>query len=221
MPPLEALLSGVPYLQRLPAEELEHLRRRAIAQTFPRGRIIFLERDPCAGLYLIDSGRVKLFKTSADGREQILRLVGPGGSFNDVAAFDGGDNPTAAAAMDRVALYLLPSAEVQAVVLRHPDTATALIQEFARRLREMADLVEDLSFRHVTSRVAKLLLQYADQRDGPNPRTRLTQQELAAMVGSVREVVGRSLAALEREGAIRIDRARIVITNRDVLRRLA
>src|SRR5579884_2070739 len=221
MPAPLDLLRGVPYFRPLPQAELERLQGRAINQGFTRGRIIMLENDPCPGLYLIESGRVKVFRTSTDGREQVLMLVGPGGAFNDVPVFDGGPNAAAAAAMERTSLYLIPSEHVLAALRAHPDAALAVAAEFARQLRFLAELVEDLSFRHVTSRVAKLLLEYAEQPGQSAPRPRLTQQDLASMVGSVREVVGRSLAALEREGAIRIDRARIVVTDREVLRRMA
>jgi len=217
--PLE-LLQAVPYLRPLPADDLALLRGRAIHQTFPRGRIILLENEPCPGMYLVESGRVKLFRTSGEGREQVLMLIPPGGSFNDVPVFDGGPNAAAAAAMERSSLYLLPKEHVLAAVGAHSESALALARTFASQLRTLANLVEDLSFRHVTSRVAKLLLQYADAPPGAS-RPRLTQQDLASMVGSVREVVGRSLAALEREGAVRIDRARIVVTDREALRRMA
>ncbi|SRR5579884_69905 len=221
MPAPLDLLRGVPYFRPLPQPELLRLQSRAIHQQFPRGRIIMLENDPCPGMYLIETGRVKLFRTSSDGREQVLMLVGPGGVFNDVPVFDGGPNAAAAGAMERTSLYLLPSEHVIAALKAHPDAALALAKEFASQLRVLANLVEDLSFRHVTSRVAKLLLEYAEQPGKTGTRPRLTQQDIASMVGSVREVVGRSLAALEREGAVRIERARIVVADRDVLRRMA
>jgi CRP-like cAMP-binding protein len=215
------LLRAVSYFRPLPEPDLLRLQSRAIHQQFPRGRIIMLENDPCPGMYLMEGGRVKLFRTSSDGREQVLMLVGPGGVFNDVPVFGGGPNAAAAAAMERTSLYLLPTEHVLGAMKAHPDAALAVAREFAGQLRALANLVEDLSFRHVTSRVAKLLLEYAEQPGQSVPRPRLTQQDLASMVGSVREVVGRSLAALEREGAIRIDRARIVVTDREVLRKMA
>jgi CRP/FNR family transcriptional regulator len=216
--PLE-LLRGVSYFRPLSEPDLVQLQRRAINQQFTRGRMVMLENDPCPGLYVVESGRIKIFRTSSDGREQVLMLVGPGGMFNDVPVFDGGPNAAAASAMERTSLYLIPSEHVLAAMRAQPEAALAVAREFAGQLRTLASLVEDLSFRHVTSRVAKLLLDYAEQPGRTAPR--LTQQDIASMVGSVREVVGRSLAALEREGAIRIDRARIVVADRDVLRRMA
>ena len=218
--PLE-LLRGVSYFRPLPEPDLALLQSRAIHQQFARGRLVMLEHDPCPGMYLVESGRVKIFRTSSDGREQVLMLIGPGGVFNDVPVFDGGPNAAAAAAMERTSLYLIPSEHVLAAMRARPEVALAVAKEFAGQLRTLAGLVEDLSFRHVTSRVAKLLLEYAEQPGRSGPLPRLTQQDIASMVGSVREVVGRSLAALEREGAIRIDRARIVVADRDTLRRMA
>jgi len=218
--PLE-LLHAVSYFRPLPEQELLRLQSRAIRQDFLRGRIIMIENDPCPGLYVVESGRVKIFRTSADGREQVLLLVGPGGMFNDVPVFDGGNNAAAAAAMERTCLYLIPTEHVLAAMRAYPSAALAVAKEFAGQLRVLANLVEDLSFRHVTSRVAKLLLDYAEAPAGGPSRARLTQQDIAAMVGSVREVVGRSLSALEREGAIRIERARIVVADREALRRMA
>jgi CRP/FNR family transcriptional regulator len=218
--PLE-LLRGVSYFRPLPEADLARLQSRAIHQQFTRGRLIMLENDPCPGMYLVESGTIKLFRTSSDGREQVLMVVGAGGVFNDVPVFDGGPNAAAAAALERTAVYLIPSEHVLAALKAHPDAALAVAKEFAGQLRVLANLVEDLSFRHVTSRVAKLLLDFADQPGGAGLPPRLTQQEIASMVGSVREVVGRSLAALEREGAIRLDRARIIVADRDALRRMA
>jgi CRP/FNR family transcriptional regulator len=211
----------VPYFAPLAEPELTRLSSRAILQQVQRGRIVMLENEPCPGLYLVESGHIRLFRTSADGREQVLLVVGPGGVFNDVPVFGGGPNAAAAAAMERSTLYLLPSDHVLGVMRANPEAALAVAREFASQLRTLASLVEDLSFRHVTSRVAKLLLEYAERPGQAGQRMRLTQQDLAAMVGSVREVVGRSLAALEREGAIRIDRARIVVRDVDILRHLA
>ncbi|HEU0168287.1 MAG TPA: Crp/Fnr family transcriptional regulator [Chloroflexota bacterium] len=221
MPAPLDLLRAVPYFKPLPEADLARLSGRSIHQQFLRGRIIMLENEPCPGLYLVESGRVKLFRTSPDGREQVLLLVGPGGVFNDVAVFDGGPNAAAAAAMERTSLYLIPSEHVLAAMRADPEAALAVSREFGGQLRLLAGLVEDLSFRHVTSRVAKLLLEYAEQPGQDGSRARLTQQDLASMVGSVREVVGRSLGALEREGAIRIERARIIVADREALRRMA
>jgi len=110
---------------------------------------------------------------------------------------------------------------METLLREHPGIALNIIKVLAGKVRHFVSLVEDLSFRHVTGRVAKLLLEYAtngsEEGKGKGPRPRLTQQDMAAMVGTAREVVGRSLKALEEEGAIRMDRHRIAIVNREVL----
>ena len=156
--------------------------------------------------------------TSAEGKEQILYIVRPGESFNDVPIFDGGLNPASAQAMGPVTLYGIRKSNVETVLRDHPQVALNVIGVLADKLRHLVSLVEDLSFRHVIGRVARILLEYAG--DGAGPRSRLTQQEIAAMAGTAREMVGRSLKALEEGGVIRMDRHRIVITDKEALKEM-
>ena len=209
-------LRAVPYFAGLPAETLAEIRHLALGRTFGRGDVIFLEGERCEGLYVVSAGRVRVYKTSPEGREQVLAVVGPGESFNDVPVFDGGPNPASAEALDPTELYVLRRDDVRLLLREHPEFALAVIQVFAGRLRQLTGLVEDLSFKHVTGRVAKLLLTQASQPGAG----RLTQQQMAAMAGTAREVVGRALKTLEQEGAIQIDRGRIVIVDRARLEQL-
>jgi CRP/FNR family transcriptional regulator len=120
--------------------------------------------------------------------------------------------------MSPVVLYELRKSELRALLQTHPQVAINTIKVLAKQVRRLVSLVEDLSFRRVISRVAKILLEHAGDGTGPGPR--LTQQEMAAMAGSAREVIGRSLKALEDEGIIRLERHRIVITDRKALREM-
>jgi CRP/FNR family transcriptional regulator len=104
---------------------------------------------------------------------------------------------------------------MEGLLKKHPEVARNVLQVMAKRVRELVALVEDLSFRHVMGRVAKILLEYASDDAGPRPR--LTQQEIAAMAGTAREVVGRSLKALEQDGLIRLESHRVVIKDRNAL----
>ncbi len=203
-------LRTVPYFARLPEAALMEVRRMAVDRSYGRGDLISLEGGRCEGLYVVHSGRVRVFKTSPEGREQVLAVVGPGESFNDVPVFDGGPNPASAEALEPVEVCLLRRDDVQALLAKHPAFAAAVIQTFAARLRHLTGLVEDLSFKHVTGRVAKILLTQASQPQAG----RLTQQQMAAMAGTAREVVGRALKALEQDGVIRMDRGRIIILDR-------
>jgi len=209
-------LQSIPYFSGLSPAELDSIRKFIFEKTADRGDIILLEGEPSEALYFVASGVVKVFKTSAEGKEQILNIVRPGESFNDVSVFDGGPNPASAQAMGPVVLYGINKSDLEAILRDHPRVALNVNKVLASRVRDLVSLVEDLSFRHVTGRVAKILLEQAGNGKGPRPR--LTQQEMAAMAGTVREVVGRALKALEEEGAIRLDRHRIIITDKEALR---
>jgi len=208
-------IGSIPYFSGLSPDELDSLSKLFFEKTVDKGEIIALEGAPAEALCFVVSGAVKVFKTSSEGKEQILNIVHPGESFNEVAVFDDGANPASAQAMVPVFVYGISKSELEVVTQRHPLVALNIIKVLAERLRQLVSLVEDLSFRHVIGRVAKILLAHAGNGGGQNPR--LTQQEMAAMAGTAREVVSRSLKALEEEGSIRFDRHRIVITDREAL----
>lgn len=212
------LLKSIPYFSGLSPVELEAIKRHVFEKIADRGELILLEEEAAEAVYFVASGAVKVFKTSPEGKEQILCLLRPGESFNDVPIFDGGPNPASVIAMSPVALYGINKSDMQTLLREYPSMAINIIKVLAERVRHFVSLVEDLSFRHVTSRVAKLLLEHAG--DGTSPRPRLTQQDMAAMVGTAREVVGRSLKVLEEEGAIRMERHRIVITDKETLKEM-
>jgi len=214
----EEFLQSVPYFAGLGPAELDSVGRLIFEKTVEKEEIIILEGDHSEALYFVASGAVKCFKTSGEGKEQILRIILPGDSFNDVAVFDGGPNPASTEAMGPVVLYGITKRDMEKVLCDHHQVVSNVVRILAGRIRHLLELVEDLSFRHVVSRIARLLLEYAG--DGTGPRPRLTQQEMAAMVGTAREVVGRSLKALQEEGAIRMERNRIVIVDKEALRQM-
>jgi len=211
-------LKSVLYFSDLDPAELESIRKLIFEKTADRAEIVLLEGESAANLYFVASGVVKMFKTSAEGKEQILSIVRPGESFNDVPIFDGGPNPASARAMGPVLLYGIKKNDMEAILRNHPQVALNVIKVLANRVRHFVSLVEDLSFKHVISRVAKILLEHIGGEMGRGPR--LTQQEMAAMAGTAREVVGRSLKALEEEGAIKLDRHRIIITDKEALKEI-
>ncbi|MBI4284202.1 MAG: Crp/Fnr family transcriptional regulator [Chloroflexi bacterium] len=209
-------LKSVAYFSGLSPAELDSIKQVIFEKTVERGEIILLEGEPAEALFFVVSGAVKVFKTSAEGKEQILNVVRPGESFNDAPIFDDAPNPASAQAMAPLILYGIKKSELRIILRGHPPIALNVIKVLAERVRQLVSLVEDLSFRHVIGRVARILLEHAG--DGAGARPRLTQQEMAAMAGTAREVVGRSLKALEEEGAIRLERHRIIITNQEALK---
>ena len=217
-------LRQVSYFAEVEPDALKSLASQVRERKLEAGELILMEGDRCEGLYVVISGRVKVFKLSAEGKEQVLRILGPGRTFNDVPVFDGGPNPGSAAAMEAATVSLIPKAQILRLVEQQPKVAKAVIRLLASRLRALTLMIEDLSLRSVTARVAKLLLDCMRGHEtlvesGAGACARLTQHQIAAMTGSVREVVQRALKTLEKDGAVRLERARVVVLDAKALER--
>ncbi|HVB61692.1 MAG TPA: Crp/Fnr family transcriptional regulator [Ktedonobacteraceae bacterium] len=212
-----SILRKIAFFAALNGEELECVAAMTVVRHYERGEIILLEGDVGGALHYVHTGLVKVFKTSLEGREQVLRLIAAGHTFNDVPALDGGPNPASAAAMEASEVYLIRHHELRELIATRPEVAVAVVQSLADALRHLVVLVEDLSLRHVTARVAKILLDQEQEYQPTASSHHLTQQEMAAMAGTAREVVGRALKELESAGAIEMRQGRAVVVNRERL----
>jgi len=212
------LLRSLPYFRPLDDDTLASIAALAVRRTYQPDEVIFLEGEPCAGLFIVHAGHVKIYKASPEGREQILTIIGPRDSFNDVAVFDGGPNPASVQAMDAVELCVIERPAMASLFDRYPKLAQAVVAVLAARARLLVDMVQDLSLRSVTGRLAKLLLDQAAQGQDAVP---LTRQQMAARLGTIREMVSRALRELEDEGLVRRDGRQIVIADRAALERRA
>ncbi len=210
------LISSLPYFASLDQETRASIASMVVRRSYEPDEIIFLEGEPCAGLFIVHSGHVKIYKSSPEGREQILVISGPRDSFNDVAVFDGGPNPASAQAMDATELCIIERSALLDLFERYPRLSQAVVAVLAARCRMLVGMVEDLSLRTVTGRVAKLLLDQAAQGSDSVP---LTRQQMAARLGTIREMVSRALRELEDEGLIRREGHEIVIPDRAALER--
>jgi len=224
MTEMVAVLREVPYFAELDTSFLKELAGQVRERTHKAGELILLEGEHCEGLYFVVRGRVKVFKVSGEGKEQVLRILGPGRTFNDVPVFDGGPNPGSIEALEASTIGMVPKAAVLALVEKHPQVAKAVIRVLASRMRALTLMIEDLSLRGVMARVAKLLLDCSRgdetlMEGAGGACARLTQHQIATMTGSVREVVQRTLKTLEKDGAIRLERARVVVLDHTVLER--
>jgi CRP/FNR family transcriptional regulator len=219
MPPPTDLLAASPYFAGLPEATVRELAERARSRSFQREELIYMEGEVGEGLYFLVSGAVKLFMTSPTGKEQVFRIVRPGGSFNEIPTFDEGPNPAGAQAMEAGSALVIPRELLLDLARSNPDFALAVTKVFAERLRTVIALVEDLSFRTVTGRVAHLLLEYSGAASGNSRPIVLSQQEIANLVGTAREVVGRAMRALEVEGAIRMERQYVEVLAPELLER--
>lgn len=179
-----------------------------------KGEIIVREGAPCEAIYSVIQGSVKRYKLSAHGRELALRILGPGNSFNALSILDDGPNAAWAQALDRTSLYVLRRDDLLLLMDENPQIRSALLRITGRRIRDVLDILEDLSTRNVPARVAHFLLKQ------PETTIRLTQQELAALTGTARETIGRTLHQMKELGAVRVEKGRIVILQPDLLQRL-
>lgn len=210
------VLGSLPYFSGLNRDELDSIRKLVYEKPVDKGKMILFDGESDRTLYFVIAGVVKIFKSSVEGKDQILSIVSPRESFNDVPVFDDGPNYVSAQAMTPVIIYGIDQANVRIILRNHPQVAMNVAKALASQMRHLISLIEDLSFKNVLGRVAKILL---DSGDGSRPR--LTQQDMAAMAGTAREMVGRSLKALENDGIIRFDRNRIIVANKKALQEIA
>ncbi len=208
------LWQQVDYLAALPPHVVEALAAVAVRRTLRADETIFLEGEPVAGLFLVERGRVKISRFSREGREHMLHIMNPGDTFNDVAALDGGPNPATAIAVGDTVIWRVERADLRRLATLHPALAWALIESIARRARHLVATVQDLSQRNVRGRLARLLLEQAEAAERGERPMAMTQEDMAARLGSVREVVGRALRSLAADGIVECDRNHIMVLDR-------
>jgi CRP-like cAMP-binding protein len=223
-PRRDDLLAQIPYFAGLDAPALAAIGRAVRRRRLTAGEVVLVEGQPCEGLYFVVAGQVRLVRGSGGGREYVLGVLGPGATFNDIAVFDGGPNSDGAVAVGPTTIGFIPKADMFALIERHPEVAKAALKLLSSRQRTLGGMVEDLALRDVTTRVARLLLGCTGRHGhiverAPEACARITHQEIASMVGSVREVVQRALKELERDGAIALERWRIRVRDQAKLER--
>ncbi len=205
-------LRRVPLFTELPDRVLRHLAEVAVRREYPPGEIVILEGEPCRAVYFIAQGEARVFRTAPDGREQVLVRLGPGGAFNTVPPFlPEGVNHATVQALTPLILYAIPVPDFLRLVEEYPELARVLLQDFAVRLDHLTNLVENLSLRTVRGRLARFLLEQAEEE---TVSRRWTQEEIAAQIGTVRDMVGRTLRAFADAGLLRMERHRIVLLDR-------
>jgi CRP/FNR family transcriptional regulator len=211
------LWQAVPFLNGLAPEIVQALAQVASRHSYSAGAMLFMEGEPGAGLFLVEEGSVKVCRVTREGREHTLHVFRRGDTFNDVSALDGGSNPATALAYTDVTIWRITRSDLQKIAERHPTLAWALLTSIAQRTRYLVNLVQDLSARNVKARLARLLLEQAQNNVEQAAGQLLTQEEMASRLGTVREVVGRALRSLVAAGIISFDRHRIVILDRERL----
>ncbi len=204
------VLRAVTSFTGLEPETLEFVAREAMPRPYAAGEVLFLEGEPCAGLFIVERGWLKAVKIAPSGREQIIRIVGAGELFNEVEVFAGVPNQTTVIALEPSMVCSISVPSMRQLMQAHPDFARIINENLARRVLQLLALVEDLSLRSVEARLAKVLLENGTAGEVPRRRW-TTQAEMAARLGTVPDVLNRALRSLVEEGLVELDRRRIKI----------
>jgi len=213
---VQSILRRHPYFSQLHDAAMEKLAGQAVRRSFTANEMIFLEGQPSAGLWILERGRVKAYKLSPDGQEYVMTFFSPGSSFNDLAALDGAQNAVSTMAVTDVTAWTIPSAVFAVALETDHAICQAVLQGLVGRVRHLVGRVEDLALRPVTARLARFLLQQAEDPYLADPA--ITRALIAQHLATTPESVSRSLRVLEEAGAIRFDRHHIVVTDLDALR---
>ena len=223
---LHTLLGQIPLFAAFGDDALERVASRSLLRTFGAGHLLFSTGEPCRGLYVVESGRVRIYRTSPSGREQVLHVEGPGRPVAELPLFDGGAYPASAVTEVESRLAFVPRAEFEALYRANPDVADVVIRELGKRLRHLVHVTETLAFRDVAARLASFLAQYAEEHGERTPAgieivLDRTREELSQELGTARESVSRALKQLAEKGVIQpLARKRMRIPDVSKLRTL-
>jgi CRP-like cAMP-binding protein len=209
------LVHDFPFFTGLDEAVYDALVALGTTRHYAKGEMLFMDGEPCKGLFFVQSGMVKIFKLSESGREQILAIQRPGDSVAELPVFDNGLYPASAAAMEDADVLFIPKASFHTLLAQHPQLCQAVIMALAQRLRKLVSLVEDLSLRQVRQRLARLLLEESAGAD--TFRLRFTNDDLAARLGSVRDVISRTMSMLQTDELISMAGRQVTIVNREGL----
>jgi CRP-like cAMP-binding protein len=212
----EAVLRKTPLFANLTDAEMQGLAARTARKRFKKDEQLFAEGDPCSGLFLVATGKVRIFKLSPSGREQILAVEGPGSSFAELPVFDGGNYPAAASALEDTEVLFISRKDFQNFCREHPDVGLKVIAVVGSRLRRLVGIIEELSFTTVRQRLIALILRLAEasstrSKEGIHVELTKSHQDLASELGTVRELVSRNLGRLQAEGFLYVEGRKIIV----------
>ena len=211
------LLRRLAIFAELDDSVIRQLAARCVARDFPAGKVLFTFGDVCRGLYVIASGRVRIYRTSPDGKEQVLHIEVPGRPVAELPLFDGGVYPASAITAEPSRLIFLARDDFESMYRTHPDVAHAIIRGLGKRLRHLVHVTETLAFHDVAARLAMLYVGYTERLGTATPhgvelKLDRTQEELSLEIGAARESVSRAMRQLKQAGLISpLSRNRVLI----------
>jgi len=209
-----ALLRAFPLFAELPDAVIQALGKMAITREYAAGTIIQLEDDPAEATYIVLRGQVKIIRSSPTGREQVLFVASPGQNINLVPVLDNGTNPATVQALTSCAMLSFPCEPLRGLIRREPALAVAMLTDLASRQRRLVGLIDELALHTVQGRLASLLLSRAEAAERGIPVPPMTQADMANHLGTVREMISRTLKTFEGLGLIEMKQGAIVVKNR-------
>jgi CRP/FNR family transcriptional regulator, dissimilatory nitrate respiration regulator len=215
-------VARIPLFEGLPQRHLQDLASISVEKTFVRGQTIFSEGQPGTGFFVVQSGRVKIFKLSPDGKEQILHLFGSGEPFGEVPVFEGRNFPAHAVALENSVLLFFPRAAFVRLLETNHSLALNMLAVLSRRLRVFTMLVEDLSLKEVPGRLAAHVLYLSARQQGTDDvELEMPKVQMAGLLGTIPETLSRILNKMVKQGLIASDGPRVKILDREALMELA
>lgn len=215
-------LRSTPLFAGMSDSELQAIAARAVLKSFGPGELLFSEGDPCSGLHVIVSGRVRIFKSSRSGREQVLAIEGSGTSIAELPVFDGGAFPASASTIEASEILFLSRKDFRSACVENPELALKVLQVVGGRLRRLVGIIEELSFTTLRQRLISWILRESKARGQTRAGSTflelgVTHQEIASQIGTVRELVSRNMARLQAQGLIESSGHEITILNQAAL----
>ena len=210
------ILQQVSYFSNLDPATLKSVSQEAIPRTYDPDQVVFIEGEPCPGLFIVEYGWLKVIKIGLDGREQVLNTLGPGEIFNAISVFTGALNQATVTVLEQSRLWMIPREAMLRLLDVSPSLSWKVIGDLAARIQHLISLVEDLSLRTVEARLARLLLEQAEG-DLVERKRWATQAEIAARLGTVSDVLSRVLRKMVDEGKISLSRNQIRILDKQGL----
>jgi CRP/FNR family transcriptional regulator len=216
------VIAAIPIFNGLPEDQISAIKQIAVEKTVNKGEILFSEGDEGNGFFVIAEGRLKVFKVSTEGKEQILHILGPGQPFGEVSVFAGQRFPANAQALDKARVLFLPRAAIVNLIAANPSLALNMLAVMSKKLRQFTVQIENLSLKEMPARLASYLIFLAEEQDADDVVTlNISKGQLASILGTIPETLSRIFAKLSGQDLIRVEGKKITLLDRSGLEDLA
>jgi CRP/FNR family transcriptional regulator len=216
------ILARTPLFGGLPEDQLQAVCAMAVTRRFAKGEIVFTEGQAGSGFYVVMNGRVKIFKVSAEGKEQILHIFGPGEPFGEVPVFSGKPFPASAEAIEKSRLLFFPKQAFVDLISAMPSLTLNMLAVLSMRLRQFTVQIENLSLKEVPGRLASYLIYLAVEQSAADVVTlTISKGQLASLLGTIPETLSRMMTKMAGMGLVHVEGRTIRLLNRDALEDLA